>query len=130
MVDVAVRDRLPAYIPWGRFESNQDRLAANRARCDSPGAPRQGPSLLAGLQPGSATVEVSFSPFRNVDPGPIAASLNKYPYGCTEQVTSAMQDIQQVTTQVSAGSTQAMSATNDLTRLADELKRTLERFQL
>src|SRR4051794_25795619 len=46
---VLIRDRLPAYIAWGRFESNQDRLAANRARCDSPGAPRQGPSLLAGL---------------------------------------------------------------------------------
>ncbi len=46
-------------------------------------------SLLAGLQPGSATVEISYSPFRNIDPGPIAASLNKYPYGCTEQVTSA-----------------------------------------
>jgi DNA invertase Pin-like site-specific DNA recombinase len=46
---VLIRDRLPAYIAWGRFEANQGRLAANRARCDSPGAPRQGPSLLAGL---------------------------------------------------------------------------------
>ena len=44
-----IRDRLPAYITWGRFRSNQDRLAANRSRCGSPGAPRQGPSLLAGL---------------------------------------------------------------------------------
>jgi DNA invertase Pin-like site-specific DNA recombinase len=46
---VLIRDRLPAYIAWGRFEANQDRLAANRARYDSPGAPRQGRSLLAGL---------------------------------------------------------------------------------
>jgi DNA invertase Pin-like site-specific DNA recombinase len=46
---VLIRDRLPAYITWGRFCSNQDRLAANRSRCGSPGAPRQGPSLLAGL---------------------------------------------------------------------------------
>jgi DNA invertase Pin-like site-specific DNA recombinase len=46
---VLIRDRLPAYIAWGRFEANQDRLAANRARCDGPGAPRQGASLLAGL---------------------------------------------------------------------------------
>jgi uncharacterized protein YfaS (alpha-2-macroglobulin family) len=46
-------------------------------------------SLLAGLQPGSATVEVSYSPFRNIDPAPLAANLAKYPYGCTEQVTSA-----------------------------------------
>ena len=46
-------------------------------------------ALLAGLQPGSVTVEVSYSPYRNIDPGPLAAALNKYPYGCTEQVTSA-----------------------------------------
>lgn len=46
-------------------------------------------SLLAGLQPGSVSVEVSYSPFRNIDPAPLAASLNKYPYGCTEQVTSS-----------------------------------------
>ncbi|WP_443748849.1 alpha-2-macroglobulin family protein [Asticcacaulis solisilvae] len=47
------------------------------------------PALLAGLQPGSATLQVSYSPFRNIDPAPIAAALDKYPYGCTEQVTSA-----------------------------------------
>ena len=29
---VLIRDRLPAYITWARFEANQDRLAANRAR--------------------------------------------------------------------------------------------------
>ena len=46
---VLIRDRLPAYISWERFEANRDRLAANRARYDTPGAPRQGPSLLAGL---------------------------------------------------------------------------------
>lgn len=45
--------------------------------------------LLNGLQPGSATVQVSYSPFRGVDPGPIAAALNRYPYGCTEQIVSA-----------------------------------------
>ncbi|MBW8880798.1 MAG: alpha-2-macroglobulin family protein, partial [Asticcacaulis sp.] len=46
-------------------------------------------SVLNGLQPGSVTVEVSYSPFRNIDPSPLATALNKYPYGCTEQVTSA-----------------------------------------
>jgi hypothetical protein len=46
---VLIRDRLPAYITWDRFQANQDRLAANRARCENPGAPRQGPSLLGGL---------------------------------------------------------------------------------
>ena len=46
---VLIRDRLPAYITWDRFESNQERLEANRTRHDRPGAPRQGASLLAGL---------------------------------------------------------------------------------
>jgi hypothetical protein len=46
---VLIRDRHPAYITWGRFEANQDRLEANRARQDRPGAPRDGSSLLAGL---------------------------------------------------------------------------------
>jgi DNA invertase Pin-like site-specific DNA recombinase len=46
---VLIRDRWPAYISWDRFLANQERLASNQARPDRPGAPRQGPSLLAGL---------------------------------------------------------------------------------
>jgi DNA invertase Pin-like site-specific DNA recombinase len=46
---VLIRDRLPAYITWDRFQANQERLEANRTRHDRPGAPRQGASLLAGL---------------------------------------------------------------------------------
>ncbi len=46
---VLIRDRLPAYITWDRFQANQDRLESNRARHDRPGAPREGASLLAGL---------------------------------------------------------------------------------
>jgi DNA invertase Pin-like site-specific DNA recombinase len=46
---VLIRDRLPAYITWDRFCANQERLDANRARHDRPGAPRQGASLLTGL---------------------------------------------------------------------------------
>lgn len=46
---VLIRDRLPSYITWDRFLANQERLEANRARGDRPGATRQGASLLAGL---------------------------------------------------------------------------------
>lgn len=46
---VLIRDRLPAYITWDRFRANCERLDANRARHDRPGAPRPGASLLAGL---------------------------------------------------------------------------------
>ena len=40
---------LPAYISAGQYERNLARLAANRARAESPGAPREGPALLGGL---------------------------------------------------------------------------------
>jgi hypothetical protein len=46
---VLIRDRLPAYISWERFEANQARLAANRNLPSTPGAPRNGPAVLAGL---------------------------------------------------------------------------------
>src|SRR5262249_12588354 len=46
---VLERDRLPAYITWERYEDNLQRLAQNSPRPGSPGAPRNGRALLAGL---------------------------------------------------------------------------------
>lgn len=49
------------------------------------------PALVGGLAAGSDAslqVQVSYSPFKGFDPGPIAVSLYGYPYGCTEQVVS------------------------------------------
>jgi DNA invertase Pin-like site-specific DNA recombinase len=46
---VFLEGRCPAYLPAERFWANQQRLEANRARAASPGAVRQGPSLLGGL---------------------------------------------------------------------------------
>jgi DNA invertase Pin-like site-specific DNA recombinase len=46
---VLIRDRLPAYITWDRFAANQARLTANRQLPATPGAPRNGPAVLAGL---------------------------------------------------------------------------------
>ncbi len=43
------RDRLPAYITWDRYRANQERLRQNRCLPDTPGTPRQGAALLAGL---------------------------------------------------------------------------------
>jgi DNA invertase Pin-like site-specific DNA recombinase len=42
-------DHVPAYITWEQYEQNVARLEANRARADTIGAVRHGPSLLAGL---------------------------------------------------------------------------------
>jgi hypothetical protein len=47
--DVLIADRFPAYISWERFTAIQQRLADNRAIAAALGAPREGPSLLAGL---------------------------------------------------------------------------------
>jgi DNA invertase Pin-like site-specific DNA recombinase len=41
--------RCPAYITAEQYEANQDKLRTNRARTESVGAVREGPSLLAGL---------------------------------------------------------------------------------
>ena len=46
---VFLKDRFPAYITYERFEANQARLAANRARAESAGAVRDGQALLAGV---------------------------------------------------------------------------------
>jgi hypothetical protein len=46
---VRVDGALPAYISVEQYERNQARLAANRARAESQGAPRNGPALLGGL---------------------------------------------------------------------------------
>ena len=44
--------------------------------------------LLNGLSAGTVSMTVSYSPFKGFDPGPIADALNRYPYGCTEQLVS------------------------------------------
>lgn len=44
-----VREKWPAYIRWEQFLANQQRLQANRASFDTPGAPREGACLLGGL---------------------------------------------------------------------------------
>ena len=39
--------------------------------------------------PGSAEVTMSFSRLRGVEPGPLLDALYRYPYGCSEQLTSS-----------------------------------------
>ena len=45
-------------------------------------------ALLSGMAAGTVTVQVSYSPFKGFDPSAIALALNRYPYGCTEQLVS------------------------------------------
>jgi Recombinase/Recombinase zinc beta ribbon domain len=44
-----LKEHVPAYITWAQYERNLARLEANRARAETIGAVRHGPSLLAGL---------------------------------------------------------------------------------
>ena len=44
-----LKEHVPAYITWAQYEQNLARLDANRARAETIGAVRHGPSLLAGL---------------------------------------------------------------------------------
>ncbi len=46
---VVLPDRMPAYITAERYEANLARMAANRQIAGSPGAPRDGSALLAGV---------------------------------------------------------------------------------
>ncbi|WP_370689785.1 alpha-2-macroglobulin [Phenylobacterium sp.] len=74
---------LETRLGWGR-------VTRTTVALQQPGAVfTPTPDLLAGLAAGDATLQVSYSPFRGFDPGPIAVSLLRYPYGCTEQLVSA-----------------------------------------
>ncbi|KRA56170.1 alpha-2-macroglobulin [Caulobacter sp. Root655] len=44
--------------------------------------------LLSGLAAGDITLQVSYSPIKGFDPAAIAVALQRYPYGCTEQLVS------------------------------------------
>ena len=72
---VLIRDRLPAYITWDRFEANQERLAANRARHDRPGAPRQRAGAAGRAGPVRAV--------RAADGGAVRGAEEPPAYTCT-----------------------------------------------
>ncbi|MFI4975181.1 MAG: alpha-2-macroglobulin [Caulobacterales bacterium] len=73
---------LQTRLGWGPLTRDTQELQA-------PGAAyTPTPDLLNGLAAGDVTVQVSYSPFKGFDPGPIALSLWQYPYGCSEQLVS------------------------------------------
>lgn len=46
---VLIHDRFPAYITWEEYAKNQKRLQQNRSLPSTPGSPRSGNGLLAGI---------------------------------------------------------------------------------
>lgn len=68
------------YFPVTRVET----------QAQNPGATYiAGAELAAGYLSGNIDVAVSFSPLKGIDPQPLLDSLYRYPYGCTEQLTSS-----------------------------------------
>jgi len=46
---VLLQDQLPAYVSWEQYLANQQQMAGNLSRPSTPGAPREGSALLAGV---------------------------------------------------------------------------------
>lgn len=46
------------------------------------------PKLLEPFDPGSASIAVNYSTVRGIDAAGLVQSLDRYPYGCTEQIAS------------------------------------------
>lgn len=46
---VLIRDHLPAYITWDKYERNLERMKQNLCRAETKGTPRNGLALLGGL---------------------------------------------------------------------------------
>jgi DNA invertase Pin-like site-specific DNA recombinase/transposase-like protein len=46
---VLLRDRLPAYISWDQYLTNQEKLKQNRSLLETRGVPKRGEALLQGL---------------------------------------------------------------------------------
>jgi DNA invertase Pin-like site-specific DNA recombinase len=46
---VLLKDHLPAYITWGQYLKNRERIEQNRNASSSPGVPRSGAALLPGV---------------------------------------------------------------------------------
>ncbi len=48
-MSVLIKDKVPSYISWEQYISNQERIRENRSHRKSKGIPRRGEALLAGL---------------------------------------------------------------------------------
>jgi DNA invertase Pin-like site-specific DNA recombinase len=59
------RDRFPAYISWEQYQANQQRLRDNRSWAETPGVPRSGAALVAGVLVCGACGRRMYANYRN-----------------------------------------------------------------
>ncbi|MGR3435128.1 MAG: MG2 domain-containing protein [Shimia sp.] len=72
-----------------RVQSNDPETAVTRRLSLAPGATFVLDDVLfAGLRPGTGRATVAVGPLARFDAPGLLAALDRYPYGCTEQVTS------------------------------------------
>lgn len=81
--------------------------------------------LLSEMVPGSGSVGVSASPYTSLDAAGLLASLDRYPYGCTEQITSRALPLLYVN-RLSAAENLALDGDADQ-RIRDAIERVLSR---
>jgi uncharacterized protein YfaS (alpha-2-macroglobulin family) len=83
------------------------------------------PDLLSEMVPGSGVVGVAASPFALMDAGGLLASLDRYPYGCSEQIVSRALPLLYVNRLASAENLALDGAVDD--RIRDAIERVLAR---
>ncbi|MGL5446031.1 MAG: alpha-2-macroglobulin family protein, partial [Rhabdaerophilum sp.] len=81
--------------------------------------------LLSEMVPGSGSIGVSASPYAALDAAGLLASLDRYPYGCTEQITSRALPLLYVN-RLSASENLALDGDVDQ-RIRDAIERVLSR---
>jgi alpha-2-macroglobulin len=82
-------------------------------------------AALAPFRPGEGAVSVSFSQLRGLDPAPLLKSLERYPYGCTEQLVSVAMPLLYANTLASAAGQKADPRLNP--RLNEVITKVLDR---
>ena len=86
---------------------------------------RLSPELAAGFDPASASVLVSFSSVGNIDVAGLIASLDAYPFGCSEQLVSTAMPMLYVEQEASA--TLGVAPGGVRLRVQDAVDKLLER---
>lgn len=81
--------------------------------------------LLSEMVPGSGSIGVSASPYAALDAAGLLASLDRYPYGCTEQITSRALPLLYVN-RLAAAENLALDGSTDQ-RIREAIERVLSR---
>jgi uncharacterized protein YfaS (alpha-2-macroglobulin family) len=103
----------------------QSETRATRATLPAGQSVTLAPTLAKGFNPDGATVLASFSAVGNIDLPGLLASLDEYPYGCSEQMVSRAMPLLYV--QEAAAATLGVAPADLRNRVQDAVNKLLER---